>query len=234
MLIIDFHVHLGYAVSNAKSTEKGILRSLKDAGVSKAVVFPTKSINRSYQYRTLNKKVMAFYEANPDLIIPFIRLKPGFTQNELEAYDNIKGVKIHLSSDGWTMDKFRKALLILKNTNLLVLFHSTSDLIKKVTPIIKEFNSIKFIAAHGTRNKNYLDAFKTCANLYLDTSIRTSPFALKILANIDEDRILFGSDYPFSTPKIERLKIELTPEEYLAPLQKEKILGLNAKKLLNI
>ncbi len=229
MLVFDVHAHLGAGASTATSTKEGLINSLKEAGVSKVVVFPIRSYDMSVQYSDLNNQVMDLHNEFPDLIIPFIRLGPGFTKADLLKHPLTRGVKLHFNNDKWNMESLRNALTIIKDTELVVLFHSNADLMTELLLLIKEFNSVKFIAAHAGRKKSYLKAFKDCKNLYFDTSIKTSPFTLKILMSIDEDRILFGSDYPFSTPLIERFKIEHTP--YLTLEQKEKILGLNADKL---
>ena len=112
-----------------------------------------------------------------------------------------------------------------------MLFHSDKHLIREFKPLIKEFPDIKFVAAHGSRTKAHLEAYKECPNLYYDTSIKMSPYSMKVFTSIDEKRVLFGSDHPFSTQKIELMRVKLNP--YINDRVKNLILGLNAQELLN-
>lgn len=233
MFVFDVHTHLGEG-KYAKSTELGLINSLEKAGVSKAVVFPIKSSDKGIQYSKANKKIISFYKKHPELIIPFARFEPEFNKSDLKKYEEIKGIKIHLRNDKWSINELHRLLSNIEGTELIIIFHSDKEIIKQVSPLIKEFSNINFIAAHAQVKGKYWELFKDYKNLFYDTSIKTSPFTLKTLASIDDSRILFGSDYPFSTPLIESTKIKLCPEDYLSERSKEKILGLNAKKLFKI
>ena len=70
-------------------------------------------------------------------------------------------------------------------------------------------------------------------NLYLETSIfGSTPRNIEYVARkVGVERILFGSDVPYSHQKIERMKIDLCN---LSPTDKELMLYGNAARLLKL
>jgi predicted TIM-barrel fold metal-dependent hydrolase len=72
-------------------------------------------------------------------------------------------------------------------------------------------------------------------DIYLDTSMGFDYFSheqfLKIVKNHGADKILFASDYPWSSAKSEIEQLKSLP---LSEKEKDAILGGNAKRILGI
>ncbi|MBD3312383.1 amidohydrolase family protein [archaeon] len=232
-MIVDSHCHVGRSISGlAVSDPERVLEEQRDAAVDYTIVFPLDS--KDPYFKTLNKLVYSLAK-NPS-IIGFMRFNPRINISEFvkEHADNYDGIKIHPRNSDTSVNEFRDVVIAAEEHDLPVIFHSNKEVMTAYEPVFKEFNKVKLIAAHGTAYKPYKEFYKKYKNLYYDTSIKMSPMSMKRLAEIDPNRILFGSDYPYSTPSIERMRVKLCPPEYLSTHEKNLILGLNAAKLFKL
>jgi len=229
-MIIDVHNHIGKN-NTINSTKGKILAEQRKAGVDYSIIFPL----HNNDYDNLNKSVINTCIKEKSLI-PFLRVRSdNDLKKMLKKYDGkFRGVKIHTKNDNIGMKSLNEIAGIAENNNLIVLFHSDNEIILDCEPVIKEFRKVNFIAAHGTSYEDYLAMYKKYDNLFFGTSIKMSPMSMKRLSSINPEKLLFGSDYPYSTPLIERMRFELAPEDYLSRKHKSLILGLNARKLLGL
>ena len=175
----------------------------------------------------------------------------------------LKGIKIHPVYQDTNLDdtKYMRILDRAAELNLIVVTHAGLDIgfpgvvrcspqmIKRVVETVGDF---KFVAAHMGGWKNWDDVLKILSGtkIFIDTAFSTGKIIprndfvwdaddLKLLdaaqfmtfAKIfGADRILFGTDSPWTSPKV---SIEFIKNLPLADVDKDKILGLNAKKILN-
>lgn len=157
----------------------------------------------------------------------------------------LKGVKLHPDIQAFCCDKpeCMKIYQLCEEKGLVLLMH-TGDYRydysnpNRVIPILKEFKKITFIGAHLAGWSVWQDAYEKLSefqNLYVDCS-SCFGFADKeeiysVMKKYGADRILFGTDYPMWSPEKELetfLSLGFTEKE------KEKMLGLNAKKIFGI
>lgn len=157
----------------------------------------------------------------------------------------LKGVKLHpdiqqFESDN---DKCMKIYGLCEDNGLTVLMH-TGDYRydysnpNRIFPILKEFKNLTFIGAHLAGWSVWQEAYEKLSdfpNLYVDCSscfgFTKKEEVYNLMKKYGSDRILFGTDYPMWLPKAEMetfLSLGFTNEE------KEKILGLNAKKIFGL
>lgn len=77
-----------------------------------------------------------------------------------------------------------------------------------------------------------IEVAKMFPNIYLETSGMTSPSMLRrAVAECGPERILFGSDYPFWHPLVERARIEAADLDVATTRM---ILGENIARLLDL
>lgn len=174
----------------------------------------------------------------------------------------LKGIKIHPVYQDTNIDdaKFLRILDRAAELDLIVVTHAGLDIgfpgvircspqmIKKVVDTIGNF---KFVLAHMGGWKNWDEVLEILADtkIFMDTAFSTGEIIprsdfhweksdLKLLSSAQfmnfvkvfgEDRILFGTDSPWTSPKP---SIEFIKKLPLEDGGKDKILGLNAKKLL--
>jgi predicted TIM-barrel fold metal-dependent hydrolase len=232
-MIIDFHEHIGWNKDKTLVVNnKQLLKEQKKACIDYTIAFPLESVDP--YYKEFNKIVLELSKQKS--IIGFMRLRPMINVKDFfkKNAKNFNGVKVHPYSDKFGVEEFREIVDSAVKHDMPVIFHSSKEIMTDFEPVFKEFPKAKLIAAHATAYKIYDKCYQKYKNLYYETSIKMSPISMKRLAEIDSNRILFGSDYPFSIPLIEKMRIELCPKDYLTREQKDKILGLNAKKLLNL
>ena len=176
----------------------------------------------------------------------------------------LKGIKIHPVYQDTNIDdiKFLRIIDCAAENDLIVVTHAGLDIgfpgmvrcspqmIKKV---VDEVGAFKFILAHMGGWKNWSEVLEILGGtkVFIDTSFSTGEIIprsdfhwakedLKLLnaAQFMEfvkifgvERILFGTDSPWTSA---RTAIEFIKNLPLSDVDKEKILGLNAKKLLEL
>ena len=157
----------------------------------------------------------------------------------------LKGVKLHPDMQEFNIDDER-AMPIYEACagKLPILIHLGDPRVdfsnpRRLATVLDRFPDLVCIGAHlGGYTKwetGDIDPLYGRDNLYFDTSsaisFMTPELAETVIRRHGIDKILFGTDYPVSTAdkQLQRFfEINLSPEE------REKILGLNAAKLLNI
>ena len=175
-----------------------------------------------------------------------------------------KGIKIHPVYQKTNLDdkKFLRIFYRAAELDLIVVTHAGLDIgfpgVVNCSPkmsrhVVEEIGDFKFILAHMGGWKNWDEVLNELADkkIFLDTSFSTGKIhPRKDFAWNDEDlnlldeknfcefikvfgaeKILFGTDSPWTSPTESINFIKKIP---VAESDKEKILGLNAKKLLEL
>lgn len=176
----------------------------------------------------------------------------------------LKGIKIHPVYQDTNLDdvKFLRILYRAAELDLIVVTHAGLDIgfpgIIRCSPtmarhVVRELGDLKFVLAHMGGWKNWNEVLETLADtkIFIDTAFSTGEIVprsdshwqaddLKMLnaAQFMEfvkifgaDRILFGTDSPWTSQKNSVDFIKNLP---LTDADKNKILGLNARRLLKV
>lgn len=228
-------------------TVRGTKEKLEEWGISKAVVMHIAT--RVGQMQKINdfaasiqdETLLCFGTVHPDdegAIAELHRIKQM----------GLKGVKLHPDYQGFFVDdeKMFPIYEAICELGLPVLFHTGFDPLspdvvhassKAVSAVCKKFPDMTVIAAHMGGLNRYDESLKYLVgeNLYLDTSMSSRYCSKKEFAQMVKehgtDKILFGTDLPWSTPDFE---LELIDELDLTFAEREQILCKNALHLLNI
>ena len=251
---IDYLAAKGNIPPFSDGSAAGLLERLQKAGVDLAVNLPVvtspsqfDSVNRfaaniNEQFANAERKIISFAGIHPDC--DDIEGKMAFIKQE-----GFLGIKLHPDYQETFFDdeKYVSILECAKELDLIVLTHAGYDVGYPNSPIrctperarrvIEKVGHKKLILAHF----GGIDAFEDVINhlcgldVYLDTAyalrfIGKENF-LKILEKHGEDKILFGSDSPWSDIAADA---EILRSYKLEKKTEEKIFCLNAKKLLGI
>lgn len=225
-----------------------LLENIRADGADKAVVLNIATNPR--QQTSVNNFAISLLDV--DGIIPFGSIHPDSPDalSEIERLKSagIKGIKLHPDYQNFFVDEERMIPIYEKAAELgfVTVFHAGVDIgypepvhctPERLKNILPAFGGAPVIAAHFGGWLMWKDVmrFLVGENVYFDTAYCYSRmpalFAKRIIEEHGADKILFGSDMPWSRTANEARFIKSLdlPEE-----QTEKILGLNAQKLLGL
>ncbi|NCC86363.1 MAG: amidohydrolase [Clostridia bacterium] len=243
---------LAYRCGNCYPKHEGTIDSLmqkiKQSKCDKAVVLNIATNPK--QQKNVNDFAISLLSI-PD-VIPFGSVHPD-SDNAIEELirlkeAGIKGIKLHPNYQNFFVDDERLFPIYEKvaELGLITVFHSgvdiglpdpiscTPDRLLKILPI---FKGTPVVAAHMGGYLLWQEVLHKLAGteIYLDTSYSFSrtppPWANQIIQKHGADKILFGSDTPWSSTEDEIRFIESLD---LTEQQKEQIYYKNAAKLLGI
>lgn len=237
-MIIDFHGHYGNG-DGKKITWKKINFHLKKNKISKVVLFAITSdhmIKDSLEILAMSKKNKR--------IIPFLRINPNkLKRKELENLlkQGFRGVKLHPRSQNFNpLDKKHQWIYkTIQKYEIPIIFHCKSYHFdpnshpEVLLKLAKRHPKQLFIFGHFAGvNKQLFKEYVKYPNIYVETSIDVTPNAYReVVLNYGFEKLLFGTDFPFSFAEIELLKLKFAnlPKEIV-----EKILYKNAQEILRL
>jgi predicted TIM-barrel fold metal-dependent hydrolase len=236
-VIVDAHVHWrgGVYPGDQRAGAEDLFRAMESADVSKAVV-----VGLDPQDRETIDKVTDTYASR---LAAFIDVTPAESSSAPvdEAVRRAAGLGesyIKCGSSELPEDYFRPVLELARSEKLPIMLH-TGDFSytapAMMAGMIRDFPDVAFILAHMGSLAFVQDAIEVAAafsNTYLETSGMTSPAMLRrAVSEVGADRILFGSDYPFWHPAVERARIEGAKLDLAST---KLIMGENAARLLDL
>ncbi len=262
-MIVDFHVHVyekpwhPWVMEYLKKmnpsfdfemSKENLLKILDDAGVNYAVILAEDA--PAVTGVVTNEFVAKFCEGE-ERLIPFASLNPKTsTVEDLEkAYElGCRGLKLLPSymffyPNDREIYKFYEKAAELK---MPVMFHTGTSVFKNVRQkyadpiylddVATDFPDLKIILAHSGRGMWYEKAFMLARiheNVYLEISGLPPKRLLYYFPRIEEveDKVIFGSDFPGANIKENIRIIRSLP---IGRRVKEKILGVNAAKILGL
>ena len=192
--------------------------------------FPMQSLPRIIPFGT-------FHPDDPNWQFEIKRLKKA----------GIKGIKLHPEFQGIDLadprlnDFFAEIehdFIVMIHVGDPVISQSNRSTPQKVASILDNFQDIRIIAAHLGGYQFWDDACESLAgrDIYLDTSSALSYIEPELLQKIvtkhGTEQLLFGSDYPLSSPEQELAMFDTI--HWLSTTEKERILGQNCARLLDI
>lgn len=261
-MIIDFHVHsfpdkvVKKAMNKLEKnsaivpcndgTISGILEHAKQSGVDYVVIHNIATSES--QQKNANDYAIEINKL--DKVIGFGSVYP-YASNVFEELQRIKdaglrGIKLHPDYQEFYVDDERVFPIyeMAAKLGLITLFHAGLDIglfdpvhctperLAKALPV---FGGAPVVAAHFGGFQMWYDVEKYLVgkDIYFDTSYCYSkmPYmhARRIMENHGSDKLLFGSDSPWSDMSREIIFVKAFAES-----ESDKILGINAQKLLKL
>jgi predicted TIM-barrel fold metal-dependent hydrolase len=261
-MIIDFHVHCFADELATKAVPKlaecakiparldgrvsSIKESMRKAGIDKSVVLSIAT--KPSQTEKINTWSSSIQD---DSIIAFGSVHPESNwKSELPRLKEmgIKGIKFHPDYQKFFVDEKNMFPIyeLAVNLGLVIVFHAGVDIgipepchatPERLRRVIDAFPEGKIVAAHmgGYSYWDQVEEYLVGTGIYLDTSFglrfMTSEQSRRIINNHGYKKILFASDSPWGDQSEE---VEKVREFCFDPEVESAILGLNAKRLLEI
>ncbi|MEG2396988.1 MAG: amidohydrolase family protein [Oscillospiraceae bacterium] len=243
---------LSACCGNVKPFHSGSITSLTNYldknNVDKAVVLNIATNPK--QEHSVNDFAISLLEN--EKLIPFGSIHPESENIDAELKRlktaGIKGIKLHPDYQNFFVDEKRMLPIYQKIAEMgfITVFHAGVDIgfpspvhctPKSLASILPYFEDAPVIAAHFGGYLLWQETLKYLAgtNIYLDTAFSYSKmppqYANEIIENHNSEKIIFGSDMPWSGTCDE---IDFLNSLKLTNNQKENILSNNAKRILNI
>lgn len=237
-MIFDAHVHFGPSTQwlpyiDPEVSIEDVLKKMDEHSIQKSIVFPNPHIGDKYP--ELNDLMTKAQNDHPSRIIGFGRVDPRRGEEAVKEIQRIhdlglKGVKLHPYVECFRPDHpfFEKFFGKIFELNLVILLH-TGTLFSSpgyLKPVLKNYPDLRIILAH--LQEGCIPLMKEYENVYSDTS-GTRVYLLEHAVETCEDRILFGSDYPYLNY---RVQMEVVKASSIPEKVKTKILEENFKKFL--
>jgi uncharacterized protein len=234
--IIDGHMHYGTDPAIAEhlivpylnyAEPDSVIRMLDHYDIDQGVLLtPDRILNppTDFDYSQANEVVAQAVEKYPDRLLGAIRINPLFgeefvwsTITHFVENRGLRGVKMVARADFYNPAKLSVVGPVLEAAakyDIPVLFHSghpTRDLPSLQGYAAKHFPDTKVIIAHIGLHDYLTDTIIACKevpNLYADMS-QAWPYDIKAFVRaVGAERLLYGSDAPFQSPLVERVKVE--------------------------
>jgi len=230
-------------------TLQGLLDSMKRAGISASLIanIATKP--------ALMLPILDFsLRIKSDEIHPLVSFHPS---NDTEAVEDmfgaahregIRGVKLHPLYQNFNIDdKYMYGFYeLMASFGFFVMFHTGFDMafpgntqgnVERVKKVADWFKDLTIVCTHvgGFKQWDRIACLSGCNNVYTETSLAMNEVGdgefVRLLAKFGEDRILFGTDSPWTDQKT---MLERTLQLKLSDRVKEKLLYANAAALLGL
>lgn len=234
-------------ISACKGTVADLIKRGEKAGIDHFVVQSVATT--PHQVKSINEFIAASVRESQGKMTGLGTLHPNSEDIEGDIEHlvelGLKGVKLHPDIQAFECDKKEcmKIYELCEEKGLVLLMH-TGDYRydfsnpNRVLSILKDFKKLTLIGAHLAGWSVWDDAYEKLSefrNLYVDCSScfgfieKEKVYAL--MKKYGADRILFGTDYPMWAPEKE---LETFMSLNFSDEEREKILGLNAKKIFGI
>jgi hypothetical protein len=214
------------------STPK-LMKLFKEYSIERAIVFPNPNVGDKYPQ--MNDYIAESVKAYPDRLVGFGRVDPrrDDAMAELKRMKNrlhLTGLKLHPFVECFRPDHpfFNKFFKKANELDLPILFHtgdgfSSPGLIVKIA---KEYPKLPIILGH--LREGCVSALRECHNVNAETS-GTLPDLIELATDVDEDRVLFGSDIPYYRYVTQIAIVEATN---ISQRAKRKVFYENFKRIL--
>lgn len=230
-------------------TLQGLLDSMKQANISASLV--ANIATRPEQM----KPILDFcLQIKNDIIHPLVSFHPANDTYDVEDMfgaahrEGIKGVKLHPMYQGFSIDdKYMYGFYeLMASFGFFVMFHTGFDMafpgntqaeVEKVAKVADWFKDLTIICTHvgGWKQWDRIGCLKHCENVLTETSMTLDEVSddefVRLIATFGEDRVLFGSDSPWTDQKE---MLERTLNLRIADRVKEKMVYANAARLLGL
>jgi uncharacterized protein len=244
--IIDAHAHCGISDGFASQAFEDYLNAVSETDIQGAVFFaPVNEIydrfdpdfedDMEWQQRRKNANNYLLGLNSPRFpVIPYFFIWNDFAVNQLTSQH--KGIKWHRhdSEPRYHYDHplCRKAIDEIRKRNMPVVLEE--ELGNTIRFLDELASGIPVIIPHmGFLNGGYpnieAQGLWSYENVYADTSLASREEILHYINKYGSDKIFFGSDFPFGSPRNELEKIMRLP---LPENNIEAIIGGNLKRLL--
>lgn len=213
-IVVDGHCHLGIG-HEYRQTEDELFREMDKYAIDRAVLVPVDRCIAVDNHEG-NDTVLDAVRRHPERLYCFATANPWYGQR---AVDEIKraldagarGIYIHSALQGFLLcDELVYPLVKLAEArNVPMYFHTGTPAFaqpSQLSELAMRFPDVQFIMGHMGSTDFKLEAVNAAAvsqNITLDCSWIMPDLVQRAVATVGADRVMFSSDSPLSTVRIE-------------------------------
>ena len=244
VFVMDVHGHCGgeKGMQTCSHYGDGLLHTMDHMSVD---VMCISSVSAFYSdWEKGNNETAKILTEYPERFVGYAVVNPYYADCDMtpyfEEHTGFRGLKVHANAQGEIPENDPRYFRFYEFANerkLPILFHAWCPWeIDRAADVARRYPDAKVILGHGGvtfGRDNAVAACKKYDNVFCDTTISSACDGVveELVDQVGEDRVLYGSDMP-SFECIHNLgKIAMSR---LTDQAKEKILGLNAKKLFEL
>ena len=218
MKIIDAHCHIGQGYCYSLSFDD-LLRQMDDNGVASAVVVPTDRCLTVYNEEG-NNEVLNAARRHPERFIPFATVNPWYGDQAIAELkrafaEGAAGLKLHPVTQGFSIiDEIAFAVVeVAVEHGKPIYFHTGTPVHStpfQLAELAMRFPEGQFIMGHTAYADYWNDvaaAVKCVPNIVIETSLHLASFLKSLCDELGSDKLIYGSDAPKTSMKIEIEKI---------------------------
>lgn len=246
-LIIDAHCHMGYFRNFhiPYNDVHGMVKAMDSYGIDVACVAHHAGI--SSDFRLGNDLVAEAAQLYSNRIVGYCTINPNFPheiKGELERCIDgfgFRGIKVHPElHDNYPLDgqNYKQMWEFAAQKGLPLLSHTyfAGDSLEIFGNLAKEYSTMTILLGHLGFDKgldNAIDLVLEHSNIVMDLTgpVQFAGIVERVVKEVGAERVIYGSDIPFrdaATQLGNILYADLQREE------KEKVLGLNAKRIFKL
>ncbi|MDP9365034.1 MAG: amidohydrolase family protein [Chloroflexota bacterium] len=234
--LIDAHMHFGTDPAIAEhltvpdliyDDADSLIATLDHYGIAQVLLLPPDRVlnpPRDFDFREANEAVARAAARYPDRIRGAMRLNPLFGEEfvwETVRYfveeRGLRGIKLVARADFYNPASLKVMGPVYEaagHYGIAVLFHSghpSRDLPSLQAHGAKHYPQTKVVLAHMGLHDYLQEAIIACKevpNVYADMS-QAWPYDIKAFVSaVGAEKLMYGSDAPFQSPLVERVKVE--------------------------
>ena len=244
-MIFDFHCHFTssfFRYRDYRMELKDLLAEMDRHSVARAVISSAGEY-AAYSVRAGNDEVAGAARCHPGRLTGFATVNPWM---RAAAVDEVRRARHDLGMPGLLLHP----MLHGHEANDPLVFPVVEEAIRlgmpvyitggapllaipyKIADVAGRYPEARFIMGHAGWDFHFdvMYCLEACPNLWVETSKNEIANLDSIVRKIGARRVLFGSDYPFSSYESEIAKVRLLPD--VAAEEIDRILGGNALELM--
>jgi len=245
-MIIDAHVHLGKSLFGYEQSPEGLLLSMEECNIDRAIICPVKPYN--YHLEPENDYIGETVKKYPHKFTGFARIDPRQGEKAVKELERaikelgLKGLFLHPWEESFPINSKLIYPVMKKSGELKIPVMVSGGHVRVSHPlqigdIASEFPEVNIIATSGGQinicGMALYDAetmLKANKNVYLETSgIYREDFIENMIRELGSERVIYGSNSPQMNIKYEILRATMAR---ISDKEKEDILFNTINKLV--
>jgi uncharacterized protein len=206
-VIFDAHTHLGDDIDGMQGRPDEMLEMFDSIGVCGSFTFCLDEPDRAPAFRAANDRTLAYAQAHPERIVPFVRLDldEGPMQEANRCLDlGARGIKLHPRAQGFSLGDQRldDVFACAVERDVPILIHGGRGLPPigdHLAALVDRFSDVRLIIAHaGIADLGGLAGhFARVPGVFFDTSVWSVVDLVDLMRQVAPQQILFATDYPY-------------------------------------